>query len=157
MTFEDAKVIGLGSIALLLLFVGVQAVRFDGWAILRRYVTVRMLESFPQSNEFEEESPATTTQQNGNNGIAMPTTSNNALLLQAKAEALATMVKAGKVGETEGIKLVFGVAASSSNPRYIAARAALKEELAKLEPQKFRRTPEQEAARVALGLDKHAA
>lgn len=105
-----------------------------------------------ESNEDWGDSPATTTQQNSNNGIATPTTDSNALLLQAKAATLAAMVKAGKVGETEGIKLVFGVAPSSSNPRYIAARAALKEELAKLDPPKFRMTPEQENARAALGL-----
>lgn len=107
-----------------------------------------------ESNEDRSFPPATTTLQNSNNGIAMPATDNNALLLQAKAEALATMVKAGKIGETEGIKLIFGVAPSSSNPRYITARAALKEELAKLDPPKFRMTPEQENARAALGLNK---
>jgi energy-coupling factor transporter transmembrane protein EcfT len=107
----------------------------------------------PQSNDEPAFSPATTKQQNSNNGIAMPATERNALLLQAKAEALAAMVKAQKIGETDGIKLVFGVSPSSSNLRYIAARAALKEELAKLDPPKFRMTPEQENARNALGLN----
>lgn len=107
-----------------------------------------------QSNEMARESPATTTPQNSNNGVATPATSNNALLLQAKAEALAAMVKAQKIGETDGIKIVFGVSPSSSNPRYIAIRAALKEELAKLDPPKFRMSPEQERARDALGLSK---
>jgi hypothetical protein len=106
----------------------------------------------PQSNQEPAFSPATTTQQNSNNGIAITATERNALLLQAKAEALATMVKAQKVGETDGIKIVFGVSPSSSNPRYIAARSALKDELAKLDPPKYRMTPEQEKAREALGL-----
>lgn len=54
----------------------------------------------------------------------------NELLLRAKAEALAALVLAGKVGETEGIKRVYGVAPSSSNPRYLAARDALKAAMA---------------------------
>ncbi len=57
----------------------------------------------------------------------------NELLLRGQAIALAAMVKAGKTGETEGIKTVFHVSPSSSNPRYLAARAALKAELAKLD------------------------
>jgi hypothetical protein len=89
-----------------------------------------------------DNSPATTTPQTSNNGIAMPATDSNALL-RAKAEALAAMVHAGKIGETEGIRLVFGVAPSSSNPRYLAARAALKEELDRLAPPKFRPLDEQ--------------
>lgn len=44
MTFEDAKVIGLGSLALLCLFLTVQLVmhRVDVWAIVRRYVAVHV-------------------------------------------------------------------------------------------------------------------
>lgn len=57
----------------------------------------------------------------------------NPLLLQTTAANLAKMVRAGKIGETEGIKLLFGVRPSSTNPRYLAARDALKAELAKLE------------------------
>lgn len=104
-------------------------------------------------DEMSDESPATTTPQNDNNGIAITQNDCNALLLQAKAEALAALVKAEKVGETEGIKLVFGVTPSSSNPRYLAARAALKEALTKLDPPKFHLTPEQRQARQALGLE----
>jgi hypothetical protein len=107
-----------------------------------------------ESNADHAISPATTIQQDSNNGIATPATDSNALLLQNTAANLATMVKAGKIGETEGIKMLFGVLPSSSNPRYIAARAALKEELAKLDPPKFRMTPEQENARNALGLNR---
>jgi hypothetical protein len=105
------------------------------------------------TDEITDESPATTSRQNNNNAIAITQPDRNALLLQAKAEALAALVKAEKVGETEGIKLVFGVNPSSSNPRYIAARAALKEELFKLDPPKFNLTPEQIQARQALGLE----
>lgn len=85
-----------------------------------------------------------TTSQNSNNPIATPAIDSNDLLLRNEAATLAKLVKAGKVGETEGIKLVYGVAPSSSNPRYLRARAMLKEELAKLEPgAKYNRTPEE--------------
>lgn len=67
--------------------------------------------------------------------IAMEQKERNALLLQAKAEALAAMVEAGAITETKGLQIVFGVRPSSTNPRYIEARAALHTELAK------RRTP----------------
>jgi hypothetical protein len=96
--------------------------------------------------------PATTTTATSNNGIAITQNDSNGLLLTAKAEALAALVKAGKVGETEGIKLVFGVSPSSSNPRYQAARAALKAELAKNNYPPLR--PEQQALRQHLGLEK---
>lgn len=105
-------------------------------------------------DEIEDVVLSTTSPQNNNNAIATPATDSNALLLQQRAADLAIMVKAGKVGETEGIKLFFGVSPSSSNPRYIAARAALKAELTKLDPPKFRTTPEIDAARDALGLNK---
>lgn len=42
MTIEDAKVIGFGSLGLLLFFLGIQAIRFDAWAIVRRYIAVRI-------------------------------------------------------------------------------------------------------------------
>lgn len=101
----------------------------------------------------DDDPPATTTSQNDNNGVAITQNESNALLLQAQAATLAAMVKAGKIGETEGIRLVFGVAPSSSNPKYLAARAALKTELAKLSPSPYpQRTPEQEQVRNALGI-----
>lgn len=90
-------------------------------------------EAEQKSNQEPAFSPATTTPATSNNGIAITAKERNALLLQAKAEALATMVKAQKVGETEGIKLVFGVSPSSTNQRYIDARAALKAELARID------------------------
>lgn len=107
-----------------------------------------------EEDETADNSIATTTPQNSNNRVATPQNASNDLLLQAKAEALAAMVKAGKIGETDGIKMVFGVSPSSSNPRYQAARAALKAELAKLERFHPARTPDQDQRREALGLSK---
>jgi hypothetical protein len=80
---------------------------------------------------------ATTTDPQNNNGIATPNPpqgEGNELLLRGRAEALAAMVKAEKIGETEGLKIVFKVSPSSTNPRYQVARSLLKEELARLEP-----------------------
>lgn len=58
----------------------------------------------------------------------------NALLLRNEATALAKLVKAGIVGETKGLQIVFDVKPSSTSPRYLAAREALKAELARLDP-----------------------
>lgn len=108
-----------------------------------------------KSEEVEEEeleiAPPATTLQNNNNGVAMPATDNNDLLL---AEKLAIMVREGKIGETAGIKLFFGVSPSSTSPRYIAARAALKAAQAKLNNPYPRMTPEQQRVRDVLGLGK---
>lgn len=114
-------------------------------------ITVKSEEA---SEENEDVVLPATKQQNNNNAIATPATDDNALLFQQRAADLALAVRAKKIGETAGIKLYFGVSPSSTNPRYIAARAALKVELAKLDPPKYRRTPEVEAAREALGLNK---
>jgi hypothetical protein len=136
-----AVVIGLGAFLILInlrdIYETIVPIFRQG---IRRYIAIRITSSGAGYEdeeieaENEAESPATTTQQNDNNLVAITQTERNALLLQAKAEALATMVNAGKIGETEGIKLVFGVSPSSTNPKYQAARAALKTELAKLEP-----------------------
>lgn len=91
-----------------------------------------------ESNEEPAFSSATTTPQNSNNALQSGATSSNELL-RGQARVLAAMVKADKVGETEGLKIAFGVSPSSTNPRYIAARAALKLELARLEsPAEYR-------------------
>lgn len=76
---------------------------------------------------------ATTQQQ----WIATPQNDSNALLFQQQVEDLAKMVKAGAVGETKGLHIIFGVKPSSSNPRYLAARDALKAELAKMDGPQF--------------------
>ena len=122
-----------------------------------KYVELRPVmatESEPGEEEEQDADSPATSQQNSNNGIAMQQGDSNALLLQAKAEALAALVKAGKIGETEGIKIVYGLTASSTNPKYQAARAALKEELQKLDQPRYRRTPEQEQLRRDLGIAK---
>lgn len=119
-------------------------------------VPVPSVKSEDKPEEIEDVAPPATTLQNSNNAIATPATDSNALLFQQRAADLALAVKAGKIGQTAGIKLYFGVSPSSTNPRYLAARAALKEELAKLDPPKYRRTPEMQAVRDALGLDKRS-
>lgn len=100
--------------------------------VKQRYIIVK--EADEGDDEEDDFAPAATTATTQQQPIAMPQNDSNALLLHAKAEALAAMVKAGKIGETDGIKTVFGEKPSSTNPRYLAARDALKQALAELEP-----------------------
>lgn len=58
----------------------------------------------------------------------------NGLLLETQAATLAKLVKAGIVGETKGLQIVFGVKPSSTSKGYQEARDALKAELMKLDP-----------------------
>lgn len=87
---------------------------------------------------------------NGNNDeklIATLQNEHNRLLLIAKAQSLAALIHAKKIGQTDGIKLVFGVSPSSSNKVYIAAREAVQAELARLASLDTE-TPEQAEARL---------
>ena len=125
-----------------------------------RYLADRPIMSHPvgasdrtQPHENPAESTATTIPQDGNNSIAVSETERNALLFAGKAEALAAIVHAGKIGETEGIKIVFGVGPSSTNKTYQAAREMLKARLARLQSPGRTLTPEQRAARKELGLE----
>jgi hypothetical protein len=106
-----------------------------------------------KSNEEPAFPQSTTTPQSATTALQSDATIANALL-RGQARALAAMVKAGKIGETEGIKLVFGVSPSSTNARYQAARSALKAELDRLTNPYPQRTEEQKRAREALGIGK---
>ena len=81
----------------------------------------------PVAPALQQNNNVTTTDYN-----AMP--ENNALLLQQEAATLAKLVKAGAIGETKGLQIVFGVKPSSTSTKYQEARDALKAELAKLDP-----------------------
>lgn len=61
-----------------------------------------------------------------NNGVAMGETERNLLLRRGQAKALAKLIEAGKVSETEGLKIVYGVSPGSSQA-YRDVRALLKE------------------------------
>ena len=147
------------AVAVFLMSGGPQAI---GRAFMRRYYPYGFMSRAAELVTDDEraellgESLATTTPQNDNNGIAITATEHNALLFAAKADALAALVHAGKVGETEGIKLVFGVGPSSSSKTYQAARELLKARLARLQPERFKLTPEQEQFRERLGLSNHS-
>lgn len=111
-----------------------------------------------ESNEDRPNSFATTTPATSNNALQSGATNSNELLI-GQARALAAMVKAGKIGETEGIKMVFGVSPSSTNPRYQAARGALKDALARLESSAEYRQPDgttTAATRPVTGRRTHA-
>lgn len=150
--------------SIIVLSESIRELTYYGWKFFTRFIYRVMIGRYPDDvvivNQDDDEGEivdvapvVAATPQNNNNGIATPQNDSNDLLLQSKAESLAIMVKAGKIGETDGIKLIFGVGPSSSNPRYLAARDALKKELEKLDNPYPRRTPEQEAKRKALGLD----
>ncbi len=158
MTIGDFWVVLGGTVTMLVVCL-VAGYLMQGGTLGDMFVMFLQALGAPGTNNNQEVtfSPATTTPQNSNNGIAITATERNDLLLQAKAEALAAMVLAGKIGETDGIKIVFGVSPSSSNPRYQAARSALKAAMERLTNHYPNRTPEQKRAREALGLDKHAA
>jgi hypothetical protein len=128
----------------------------NGFKERRPIVGIRYVEP-DEAPEREEPvaPPVATTATIDPQPIAMTTTDRNTLLLYAKAEALAAMVRAGKVGETEGIKIVYGLSPSGSNPRYTEARSALKAALGALE-RRYPTTPDEERAiqekRSELGL-----
>lgn len=87
--------------------------------------------------------------------IIEPQNSSNVSLLEARVEVLAMMVHYGKIGQTEGIKLVFGETPGSTHHRYQLIRALLKEELAQLDKPQFRDiTKEQQEQIAQLGLAK---
>jgi hypothetical protein len=113
----------------------------------------RRAAAMKNNNGDRENPPTTTTPATSNNALQSDATQSNTLLA-GQARALAALVKAGKVGETEGIKIVFGVSPSSTNARYQAVRAALKAELDRLNNVYPHRTEEQKRAREALGLSK---
>ncbi len=106
--------------------------------------------------EDPADAPATTTPQHDNNAVAISDNERNALLFAGAADALAAMVAAGKVTQTDGIRIVYGVGPSSTNKTYLAARELLLARLERLQaPQPGQPKPltaEQHAARVALGL-----
>lgn len=141
----------LGIILLIIVCVGLISMEIPQrlWA---RYVTLRV----PGRAMVE---PTDRVDPPRNNNAAMPAqpvaidnNERNALLLAGRADALAALVHAGKVGETEGIKIVFGASPSSTNKTYQTARELLKARLARLAPEKYKLTPEQEALRARLGL-----
>lgn len=129
------------------------------WVAISHFVAVRIMESRAgededeESNENLENAQATTNVALATTALQSDATYSKGLL-DGQARALAVAVKAGKWGETEGIKAVFGVSPSSTNQRYIAARAALKAELEKLNNPYPYMTTEQKRAREELGLSK---
>jgi hypothetical protein len=86
--------------------------------------------------------------------IATPQSGGNDAVVIA---ALARLVAAGKLGQTDAIKLGLQVAPSSTSARYAEARAALRAEVERLSggPQ-FNLTPEQAEWRKRMGLEEAA-
>ena len=87
------------------------------------------------------------------NGIAMPQNGNNDAVVIA---ALARLVAAGKLGQTDAIKLGIGITPSSTSVRYQAIRNDLRVEVERLkgaEKPQFRTTDEQVQWRRSMGLE----
>lgn len=90
-------------------------------------------------DEWEEEEEddidvAATTATTQQQSIAIQQNERNALLFQQQARDAAKLVRSGICGETKALQIIFEVRPSSTNPRYIAARAALKAELENATP-----------------------
>lgn len=128
----DIAVVAIGVAVVALLFAS-PFLWEQGVRLFRRYVTIRPTHDDRYAREIAEFRPATTTPQPESNAIAITETERNALLLRGKADALAALVHAKKVTETEGIKLVFGVGPSGGSKTYQVARMLLKARLAELE------------------------
>lgn len=126
---------------------------FAGWRIVRRWIRaahdraqsvnasasegdVVMSRSRPvRDPKHAIVSNGATTATYQTQSVATAQNDRNELLLRNKAEALAAMVKAGIVGETKGIKIVYGCGPSSDPASlYQRARMMLKEELQRLDP-----------------------
>ncbi len=85
--------------------------------------------------------------------IAIAQNESNESLLVARMDALAALVIAGKIGETEGIKLIEGVSPSSKNKHYLAARDALHAAMRRRQPAKYPPlNNKQKAFRKSMGL-----
>lgn len=140
-----------GSVTLLaLLGLSILFGKVSAWRERRRAVMSHSASIVTE--EVRPDPPQTTSATTGTQPIAIEDNERNALLFAGKADALAALVQAGKVGETEGIKIVYGVGPSSTNKTYLTAREMLKARLARMQPEKYKLTSEQAAAREALGL-----
>lgn len=145
---------------MLLIVLWPRLVQLSG-ALRRRYMTLSWpdvlstIADEPSEDQDlpAEELPVATTPQPATTALQSDATYGKGLL-DGQARALAIAVKEGRYRETEGIKAIFGVSPSSTNPKYIAARAALKAEIEKLNNPYPQRTQEQENQRRELGLQK---
>lgn len=146
------------AVALAVLWAFIEAMPEMCKAFLERYFITSSIDDTILDAPALEESAQTrvaTTLATDNNAVAMQQQHDNALLLQGAAQALAKVVKAGLIGETAGIKLVFGLTPSSTSTRYQTVRNALQSELALLNEPRFNPiSPAQQSTRTQLGLAK---
>ena len=137
----------------LVVFVGVVAVEF-GPMLKARYVMSR---HSPQADGQADEKPAVSAvkrnDESSESSAAMPKVEGDEKFqFQDGFMVLAALVKAGKVGETEGLELAFKVK-SGGSPRYKIARGRLTEALSKLDqPQYPPLTEAQRATRQEMRL-----
>lgn len=113
----------------------------DGYVWLMEYLdTVRDGSAFMSHTNANdphvigvEHAPATTATTPATMIAIKQNTSNEDLLI-AQVAVLAKLVHAKKIGQTDGIALVFGERASSTNQRYLLIRDLLHKELTRLAP-----------------------
>lgn len=130
-----AVVIGLG---LVLVLANARGIYETVMGIALRYVAVRRPLVASDDDEYEDDLSSNNNASNEQQSIAITATERNALLFAGQVDALAALVHAKKIGETEGIKIVFGVSPSSTNKTYLAARAMLKARLERLQSPDYR-------------------
>lgn len=128
------------------------------WAFCERYFALNGEdEELPMEDNVDE---LITSMATPDNQIAIPQNSVNTVLIdktqalfQGKIEALAMLVNAGKVGQTEGLELVFQCSRSSrTDSPYHLARIALLPLITHPVPRFPALTEEQQQAREDLGL-----
>lgn len=134
MTIEDVTVIGVGSITLLCLFLFAQLVmnRVDVWAIVRRYVTVRLAENAPETIANEPLLPDETNYEIDETPQRVAEIRAESFTL-GETTALARLVVAGKLGLTDAVKIG---ADAKSGEKYQRRSREIKAEVERLkEPQ----------------------
>lgn len=141
------------------------------WQLITRAIKAWFIEHFypDMSTEETDEGPeievvedvAATATDSAKPIATGQTAHNDALLIAALAKLIHAAeqkpLAQGKIPQTWGLKLLFGVTPSSTSPRYLELRDMLKAELAHLDPPEPERFPpltvEQAATRDKLGLE----
>lgn len=99
--------------------------------VYRSVFTLRRLQQRQRLRHYSYVRARATTTIDAAKPIAIQQNDTNEALLLARADALAALIVADKVKQTEGIKLVFGLSPSSTNKLYSDAVAAVKASVAR--------------------------
>lgn len=149
MTIEDVTVIGLGSVALLCLFLFASIVmnRVDVWGVIRRYVVVRLSDE-PVLDEIAPDFADETNSETDEIPQRVGEIHAESFTL-GETTALARLVAAGKLGLTDAVKTG---ADAKSGEKYQRRSRDIKVMVDRLQQKYPHITPEQEALRKQLKL-----